>query len=86
MNNENRLFKIPFNTFATLIVLLTTISGLLIIFAWQNNITFLTTLLLILIYFGILFTSFSGTTLKISINQKLFAGIIFASCLLILNS
>jgi len=32
-----------------------------------------------LIYFGILFTFFSGTTLKISIDQKLFAGIIFAS-------
>jgi hypothetical protein len=79
MQNENRLFKIPFTTYATVTGLLTTISGLLIIIAWQNNITFLATLLFILMCFGILLTFVSRTTLKISIDQKLFAGIIFAS-------
>ena len=43
MQSENKLLKIPFTTFATIIGLLTTISGLLIIIAWQNDITFLKT-------------------------------------------
>ena len=43
MQNENRLFNIPFTTYATVIGLLTTISGLLIIIAWQHDIAFLKT-------------------------------------------
>ena len=43
MQNENRLFNIPFTIYATVIGLLTTIFGILIIIAWQHDITFLKT-------------------------------------------
>ena len=43
MQNENRLFNIPFTTYATVTGLLTTILGLLIIIAWQHDIAFLKT-------------------------------------------
>ena len=43
MQNENRLFNIPFTTYATVTGLLTTILGLLIIIAWQHDISFLKT-------------------------------------------
>jgi hypothetical protein len=41
MNNENRLFKIPFTTTATIIGFLVSVSGLLVIIAWLNDITIL---------------------------------------------
>jgi len=43
MQNGNRLFNIPFTTYATVTGLLTAIFGLLIIIAWQHDIAFLKT-------------------------------------------